>query len=227
MPIFKINGNIVYFCHIPKSGGTTVWHAFLNSGCAVNFFDGQFWHTPQNRWHKSSPQHILRDDLSILFPKDFFDYDFTIVRDPVDRFLSGFNHNRTKIGRHVSVDRFLSALEKRKLGKDDFFGNRFDNHFVPACRFVSNNTQVFYLEDGMEGIISKIRDKINLHIETPSMKNKKSYKNSASSDGSLKGFMRGLIFPYSPKRHDLTELQIDKIKLIYREDYEYFNFRDR
>jgi hypothetical protein len=223
MPIFKINGKIIYFCHIPKSGGTSVWNAFNEAGHKVNFFDGSFWHEKEGRWHNSSPQHISRRDLEVLFSEDFFDHSFAIVRNPIDRFLSAFNHNRNRIGRSVGIDSFIKMMELRNKEKSDFFGKVFDNHFVPSCHLVLEKTQIFYLEDGMENIFSEINIRFGLNISRIPVKNDKKYVQEKSHDNIIKKSLRAWLYPASPRRNELTAQQITRIKSIYSADYMYFD----
>lgn len=137
LPIFRVDKKNVYFVHVPKCGGTTVEQSLVASGFSLSFLDLNFSMKDMNRWYNSTPQHVPEKYRRTLFSDDFFDYEFALVRDPVARFLSAFNHRRRTIGRTVSLDSFLKRLVRRVNSFDDYFGYKFDNHFLPASRFLS------------------------------------------------------------------------------------------
>ena len=86
MPFFKAAQKIVYFAHVPKCGGSAVEDYLLARFGAVSFLDKNFFAQPASlHWTRSSAQHISADALVRLFPADFFDASFAVVRHPVDR----------------------------------------------------------------------------------------------------------------------------------------------
>lgn len=221
MPIFRTKNHIVFFAHIPKCGGTSIERAFINSGFQSSFLDGRFWKREKDCWYRSSPQHITSLYLNRLFGDGFFDYEFSVVRDPLERFLSAFNHHRRRIGRHVSLDRFLFLLERRIKKSDDFFGYKFDNHFLPSSRFLRDETNVFYLEDGLEFCISSLNKNFSINLDPPEKQNSRKY-DLKFSNGLVKSIVNRFFFYESPRVADLSDDQVERIKRLYEEDYKRF-----
>lgn len=222
MPLFKANGQIVFFAHIPKCGGTTVEHSLRESGYAMSMLDQKFWTHQTDRWFKTSPQHIPYDHLLTLLHPSLFDYSFTIVREPVDRFLSAFNHNRLQIGRRVSFDRFVDRLKKRVSASDDYFEFQFDNHFLPASRFVPPDCRVFHLQDGLDNIMRSIGEDLGCQFEVLSHQNQKKYDSVLTADDPLRRAAKRALFSPSPTRTELNEAQLQSVRDLYQVDYERF-----
>lgn len=217
MPIFRSGNLLIYFAHIPKCGGTSIESTLTNSGYKLSFFDHKHWQRDDALWQRSSPQHILASDLQRLFHTDIFDYKFTIFRDPVARFLSAFNHNRHRIGRTVPLRRFIKRLEENRKNKNDYFGAYFDNHFVPASRFIPDETEIFLLDDGMGEIIKKLSERLQKKLESPSAQNRLDYDSIRSGTG-RRGVIKRYVFPPSPKMEDLEESLKSRILRLYDED---------
>jgi len=222
MPFFKCDAGLIFFFHIPKCGGSSVEHALQKNGHKLSFFDTGFMSNMNNMWYKSSPQHITYADYKTLFKEDIFFYKFTVVREPVSRFLSAFNANRFRIGKHMSFKRFLSALEKNITVGNDYFGKRFDNHFLPSSRFIPEQCDIFYLEKDMQRLQTVLSRKTKIDIDMSVKDNVGEYK-SKKFDSSRHGFKR-LFFPPSPQKHELCDDTLRRIRNLYREDYERFNF---
>jgi len=223
MPFFKTDNKLINFYHIPKCAGTTIENSIIKSGLKLSFLDNNF-----NRysWTKSSPQHIIYSEQKKLFDEDFFDYEFAIVRNPVDRFISAYNHHRRKIGRFSRLDNFLKNLHTNVQRKNDYFGTEFDNHFVPASRFISPKTDIFYLENGMQNILDELSRKIEYRIVEAQKSNIGNYQQISRHKKNLiiQKIRRRLIKP-SPRVSDLKDHQIEIIKNIYQEDFVLFKLK--
>ena len=221
MPIFKIGKKIFYFAHVPKCGGSNVEVALMNSGVKLSFIDRQYWKKAPDKWGRSSPQHILSKQFYYLFDDKLFDEIFCVVRDPVNRFLSAYNHNRKRIGRNVSFDKFIKSIEKRK----DYHSLKYDNHFVPASRIVPNNSKIFYLEDGLDSISYWLKEITDTDIDLSfDNRNTRDY-NVHKSKKKINVFFKKNFFPQSPTLSDIGESEINRIKSLYQEDYERFDFQ--
>lgn len=153
MPVFKADTQLVLYAHVPKCGGSAVsWYLTERFG-SLAFNDSQ--HTSQPvaaRWSRTSPQHIDRVSLARLFPADFFDAVFTIVRHPVARLISAyhFQHDVEKsIPEQVGFSEWLVDIEER-LAEDPFV---FDNHVRPMTDIVPEEAQVFHMEHGLDALV--------------------------------------------------------------------------
>ncbi len=152
MPIFRIKEKIVYFCHVPKCGGTSVEEYLENRFGALSFLDRRWESIPlKNRWSNTSPQHIEISSLYRVFDASFFDVDFCMVRNPGQRFISAFKHARQKgtIPQWLDVYGLLSRIENA----DDAFHRSTDNHFRHASDFLSSGARIFKIENGGKDLI--------------------------------------------------------------------------
>lgn len=221
MPILRVSNKNVLFAHVPKCAGSSIEDTLIRNGFSLSFLDRtHLWHRDKKKCVTSSPQHFLATDLDLLFEPGFFDYKFAVVRDPVNRFLSAFNHNRRAIGNHVSINSFINKLEDHNINSNDYYGRRLDNHFVPAKRFIPNGAKIFYLEDGIELIIKSLSDDLECQFEYAGERNVSPYR--LRSKDKFKEALKNMIYPKSPLENDLTNAQKNRIINLYAEDFEYF-----
>ena len=103
-------------------------------------------------WNISSPQHIDGYSLSRLFPGDFFDFGFAVVRDPVSRLVSAFKHQIVQ--KKISKDANLSEFIKLELNNVSLQLGVYDNHFLPQTKFLipEMSYEVYKLENGLESV---------------------------------------------------------------------------
>ena len=148
MPIFKINGQLLYFAHVPKCAGTSFTFYLTERFGAPAFEDRFFYKKPAPfPWTQTSPQHITTPALDRLFPEGFFDVTFGFVRHPEKRLESVFQfqkHHMKKIPRYVSYSRWLRGLS----GKLDRSPSIYDHHIRPQTEFLPKGATVFKLEEG-------------------------------------------------------------------------------
>lgn len=154
MPIFKADGRLIYYAHVPKCGGSAVnWYLRERFGPLAFHDDGHTGQPERSRWSRSSPQHIDRASLARLFPPGFFDAVFTIVRHPVSRLTSAYHFQADVEGTIPAGTGFsdwLADLEDR-AAEDPFV---FDNHVRPMAEIVPEGAQVFHMEHGLDGLVA-------------------------------------------------------------------------
>lgn len=153
MPIFKAGAKLVYYAHVPKCGGSAV-EQYIHGRCgAIAFHDNAFMKVaPEQRWSRTSPQHIDTGSLGRLFPAGFFDAAFTIVRHPVARLISAY-HFQLEVERTIPASLgfsgWLSGLAEI-LEEEPFV---YDNHLRPMNDIVPDGAEVFHLEHGLDGLV--------------------------------------------------------------------------
>lgn len=153
MPIFKSDTQLIYYAHVPKCGGTSVAWYLQNRFGEVAFSDKGFNKRPVGvRWTKSSPQHVDVAALTQLFPPDFFDAVFTIVRHPVPRLISAYHFQR-EVEKSIPADTgfgsWLRDIPARRAA--DAFAQ--DNHIRPMAEIVPEGAKVFHMEHGLDALI--------------------------------------------------------------------------
>ena len=176
MPIIRFEKSIFYYCHIPKCAGTAVEDYLMQSNCKIAFLDRSYL-APKaglRKWCHSSPQHINGEFIDQLFPQDFFDGVFAIVRDPIERFKSAYSYamRNSPFPPTKSINEFaLDALPKnfKRIGW-------YDNHFLPQTFFIParRDCKLFSLSDN--GITS-LKKYIETDIVQSSLKQEIPFKN--------------------------------------------------
>jgi len=141
MSLYRYNNRIVFFVHIPKSGGTSVERMLKKHGCSEALYVGT----------KKSPmsiplQHMHAAVYRNLVPSDFYDYGFAIVRNPYGRIASEYKMRmEAKGGDSTRFDQWLNRvldLVKRKP-------SAMENHLRPQHEFIVDPIETFRLEDGL------------------------------------------------------------------------------
>lgn len=219
MPLTRIGDRLIYFAHVPKCGGTSVEQAFRDLGHEWGFLAGGWKAQGASSWVRSVPQHLPADALERLFPPGFFDYRFALVRDPVDRFLSAVNHNRQN--GNLPWWMGLGGVLRRLEARSDHLLHRCDNHFLPACRFLPPGTEVFRLEDGMEGLCAALAREVDPGFATlPFGRANARRYNATASPSWWKARIKAAAQPRLPARAALDPATLGRIAALYAEDYE-------
>lgn len=218
MPILKSKAKLILFCHIPRTGGTYIENYAANLGFKVGFLDPHHIHaSDEKRLAKSSPQHFIASDYSCLFPNNFFDATFAVVRHPVSRFISAYKfqkyHQRT-LSHNLSIDSLAEALQ----GGFSLRGENFDNHFMPQHLFLYpfEGCKVFKFEDGLVPVTKYLANNISAnnlwlsHRNLLSMfKAEKSRTNASITETDC----------------SLSNRSISILQTIYAEDFKLFNYQ--
>ena len=212
MPIFKFRKKLILYSHIPKCAGQSIENYCQRLGAKIAFMDNDFCrHNFAGRaWNLTSPQHISGDALSRLFPKDFFDDSFAVVRDPIDRLRSAFKFQKYK-EKKIKENITLSDFIKSDLGTCSRPLGLYDNHFLPQVELLvkKNSYKIFKLENGLLDV-KKYLDN-NLFFN--------------DSDKKLKHINLGtynIEFSHEDTYVDDSSLEI--ISRIYKRDFEVFRY---
>jgi len=153
MPIARHQAMLIYYAHVPKCAGTAIEEYLQQRFGDLAFMDRRHFKRPYEPvWTATSPQHVSLKALSRLFPADFFDHSFTVVRHPVARIVSAYHFHRDVEGTvptTVGLSEWLSALPE-ELEERPF---AHDNHLRPMVEMVPDEAKVFHLEHGIDAIV--------------------------------------------------------------------------
>lgn len=158
MPMFRANSKLIYFAHVPKCAGSSMLSYLRDRFGAVAFHDGGFHFIPEEeRWSKTSPQHVDARTFRRMFPEGFFDASFAIVRHPVSRLVSAFHFQKNveqSISQDMSFHAWIESITEARA-KDPFI---FDNHVRPMDEIVPPGSKVFQLEQGFDPFVTWLDD---------------------------------------------------------------------
>lgn len=211
MPVLPTQTGLLYFAHVPKTGGTSVEEYLIENYGPLDLID-RGWHEARLRGERAggqfacSDQHLIWQDALACLPRTP-EKVFGIVRDPVARLKSEYQfqirfrpHLRwlTRLGFSAWLAAMLGAAQR-----DPYIC---DNHIRPQSDFLPDSAKVFRLEDGLDALPAWIAE----HWGTP--------KTAAQIHHSQKA-PGGQVKPIVPMRRDLT-----LIKAFYAADYARFGY---
>ncbi len=152
MTIARIGSKLVYFAHIPKTGGTSVQKYLQDKGPLAMHV------TKQINWSKTSPQHIHAPLHALMFPPAFLDASFAVMRNPLNRFISEYKYqmkHKRRWPEPIGLEEWAEVM--RTAVQEDAFAE--DNHIRPQVDFLRPGMQVFQLENGLPQVMQWI-DKV-------------------------------------------------------------------
>jgi Sulfotransferase family len=153
MPLFRVNGQLHFFAHVPKCAGTSVEHYLRERFGGLAFYDNFHTQTPPHRqWSNTSPQHIDTASFYKLIPENWIASSFAVVRHPVKRVISAYHFQAEvegKLDGDHSIDDWLASW----IATADNNGFMYDNHLRRQTELVPDDAQIFYLEHGLDGVV--------------------------------------------------------------------------
>lgn len=195
MPLYRHNGKLVLFVHIPKTGGSTVEEVLAGTGASQAM-----------KYHKllgfsnATPQHMHWEMLKAWLPPGFYDYAFAVVRHPLSRLVSEYHYRASIVQTPLPV---FETWVNQKFNhfKDNKYLN--DNHIRPQTAFLGSGVEVFKMEDGLEAPIHAALDRLGIPKDCVEVHHaRKSAKLSV----------------------DVTEKTLDRIRKFYDSDFTALNY---
>lgn len=146
MPFLTVKDKTVFFIHIPKTGGRSIYANIRDLGGEVTLHheDGQENVRASKNAKRCNAQHWELAQLDSIRP-EFRDYNpFTVIRDPWERTCSEFRYRG-----HVANDFTFYCWENFDgwLSKNLTIAQQrpyhLDNHLRPQSQFYDENIKVF------------------------------------------------------------------------------------
>ncbi|WP_062305611.1 sulfotransferase family 2 domain-containing protein [Demequina subtropica] len=166
MPIFRTGDTSVLFLHIPKTGGTSIERAFEAAGWNTELRDGRSGKANPNWVRRVSPQHFHTEVLESWLMFERFDAIFTVVRDPLRRFVSDFIWSMRN---DKTVDTSAAALEvwaEKTLRRAIANPWVLDNHMRPQVEYLHPLAHVHKFEDGLGTAMERLRAATGFDVPT-------------------------------------------------------------
>jgi hypothetical protein len=172
MPLARLGGQVLFFAHVPKTGGTSVEAYLRAQGAALAL------HGAGEGWSRVPLQHLHRAAWEEIVAPGAWDARFDVLRDPLARLVSEFRMRvepmRPKLrpaglarmalnraaGRATHAVRIGGRIEY--LDFDAWAARMLEasrrdpwtqsNHMRPQAEFVDPAFRVFRFEDGLEPV---------------------------------------------------------------------------
>jgi len=137
MPLLKYNNRNLFFVHIPKTGGSSL---YLSGNTVKPGVSAELFATSGSS--PCTPQHYHIKLLNEKFPSYKKNNPFTIIRDPWSRTCSEYAWQLCRENLPISWNQFESWLNAmlERYSIDPYIA---DNHIRPQCHFTNNTVKIF------------------------------------------------------------------------------------
>ena len=151
MPLVTGANQRVFFAHVPKTGGSSVEEYLIRRfGGPLSLKDVTHRNGRRRRGLISLSTHLTAEDLLDVLPHDV-DYSFAVVRNPLQRVLSQY---RFQAGVSRTARYTFSTWLRLMLHCVAMDLRVYQNHIRPQSDLVPEDSEVFRLEDGFDGMIA-------------------------------------------------------------------------
>ena len=203
----------IWIPHIEKTGGMTLVHSLEKTN--LLFYKEDIFQIYHNNGHYL---HIHHDNP---FKKGMENWlKILIIREPVSRFISAFNFQKWRVWfRYKEVD--TRTIEE--------FMNSYEHKSHIECLNTPSNDIIFSF-DNIKNIFDYIIDISELHkvftlIENNFLGFSIEWKNHNTSERNIKGLNKSAGINYKVlKKEDLNEDQLNKLKILLKDDIEFYEF---
>ena len=125
-------------------------------------------------------KHLHRDLLQTLFKPDFYDYGFTVIRNPLDRLISEYRYRAVPPRRWQRYSRLGRIKGRMRVQIGDTYPfvsfDEWVHKALPACRKngnINDNHEVFVFENGLDHVFRRIDEVTNTPaVPTPTHEKK-------------------------------------------------------
>lgn len=152
MPILFPNGKIIFFVHVPKTGGSSVEDYMIRRFGPMSMLDKHKHKRVRGTGLISPITHLSAVDLEQIVPPNC-DLCFAVVRDPLKRMVSEY---RWQSGGSRMSRREFSTWLRVMIAAARVEPRVYDNHIRPQDQMVPAGAEVFRLEEGFDGIIARL-----------------------------------------------------------------------
>ena len=157
MPQLTYQNKSLFFIHIPKTAGTSLYSNLGKQGC-------QHWSSTSPEYNPYTPvlNNVSKHHLDIKQIQRYYGIvtnKFTIIRNPWQRTVSDYVY-RTKDPTFEKLNNWL--LVNLTRAKSDPCWS--DNHFKPMYKFIDKNTKVFLFHE-MYKVHDWIRKKLDFEFK--------------------------------------------------------------
>lgn len=163
MPICTFGKKVIFFAHIPKTGGSSI-EAYLRQKGDLSLFG-------EPRIEGVHLQHLTREKVSALTTFPTLDHSFAVVRSPVARMVSEFIWRSKPLKPLQRLTRPLSGATVRRiklrdkkklltfsewvplaLGEARETPSVHDNHMRAQIDFLAEGDKLFVFEQGLDPV---------------------------------------------------------------------------
>lgn len=162
MPVFRHQGALHYYAHIPKCAGSSIEEHLTARFGPLGLFGS----------HPLMPvslQHLTWRDIEALFAPGQIASSFAVVRHPVSRFVSSFNMRLAQVDPPFPRELTLLDFAQWAAARLKHNPQILDNHLRPQIDFIGPETRLFRLEDGLDAVIADLDDRFGPQIDAANL----------------------------------------------------------
>lgn len=193
MPYVTTETQLIYFSHIPKTGGSSIEDWMESAFDGIQMLDRD-WTRGWKRggWSSGrpphSPQHTIWEIAEPHLPRPA-DHVFAVVRHPVTRLESEFRFQSHHLRKRQRITRLgFSRWLRIMFCASRIVPSFLDNHFRLQSDFVPEHARMFHFEDGLDRVTDWLSETFpdqEASIPLPGPQSKRTRQDLGASDADL------------------------------------------